>query len=118
MTDENNPEKVRASKAEYVGRYPERVKAHRAQMLAERRGAFGVVTEAQWTRVLAHYGYRCAECEATESLTMDHFVPIILGGTHTWDNVWPLCLPCNLRKGTRVPKEPGPPHAIEFLLAA
>lgn len=34
--------------------------------------------------------------------TLDHIVPLALGGTHTYDNVQCLCRDCNNRKGARV----------------
>jgi 5-methylcytosine-specific restriction endonuclease McrA len=30
---------------------------------------------------------------------VDHIIPVILGGTHTWDNVQIAHLVCNQRKG-------------------
>lgn len=34
--------------------------------------------------------------------TIEHVIPIIKGGTHTWDNVRLACRKCNNRKGTKL----------------
>ena len=36
--------------------------------------------------------------------TVDHVIPISLGGTHTWDNVRLACMQCNSGKGMKVRK--------------
>jgi 5-methylcytosine-specific restriction endonuclease McrA len=37
----------------------------------------------------------------------DHVVPLVQGGSHTWDNVVPSCKSCNSRKGGRTPEQAG-----------
>src|SRR3990167_5919255 len=116
---ERYPDRVNAAKASYAARFPERIKAFLATATARRRAAPGVVTGAEWKSLLIFYEHRCGQCGASgEKLTVDHFIPIIKGGHHSWDNVWPLCLKCNLRKGTRMPLEAHPPHVTERQEAA
>jgi 5-methylcytosine-specific restriction endonuclease McrA len=38
-------------------------------------------------------------------LTLDHVVPRSLGGRSTWENLVLACVPCNVRKGNRLPDE-------------
>jgi len=60
----------------------------------------------------------CQYCNGsfpTHDLTFDHVVPRSRGGRTTWDNVVTACACCNLRKGSRIPRESGmypirPPH--------
>jgi 5-methylcytosine-specific restriction endonuclease McrA len=40
-------------------------------------------------------------------LNLDHVVPRARGGRTTWENVVCCCVPCNLRKGCRLPEEAG-----------
>lgn len=43
----------------------------------------------------------CDECSTTVDLTVDHIVPVALGGTHARHNLRVLCRSCNSRKGAR-----------------
>ena len=38
-------------------------------------------------------------------LSIDHVIPRSRGGGDTWENVTTACLPCNVMKGNRTPKE-------------
>jgi len=49
--------------------------------------------------------FECQYCTADNDLTFDHLVPRARGGRTTWDNVVTACAPCNLRKGSKLPKE-------------
>jgi 5-methylcytosine-specific restriction endonuclease McrA len=40
-------------------------------------------------------------------LNLDHVIPRARGGRTTWENVVCCCVPCNLRKGCRLPAEAG-----------
>lgn len=44
---------------------------------------------------------KCITCDAIEDLTVDHIVPVILGGKTNPDNLQTLCRTCNSRKGSR-----------------
>lgn len=62
-------------------------------------GVNSELTTDEWEAVLEFYGHKCLCCgKDNVKLTVDHVVPILLGGTHTVDNVQPLCGPCNSRK--------------------
>jgi 5-methylcytosine-specific restriction endonuclease McrA len=53
-------------------------------------------------------GFTCQYCNyrrATPELTFDHVIPRARGGRTSWDNVVTACGPCNLRKGSKMPKE-------------
>ncbi|MCT0217387.1 HNH endonuclease [Synechococcus sp. CS-1330] len=55
-------------------------------------------------------GHRCQYCGASaEQLSVDHVVPRSRGGLDTWENVTTACLPCNVRKGNRTPREAAMP---------
>jgi len=38
-------------------------------------------------------------------LTLDHVIPRSRGGNSTWENIVLACLECNIRKGSRMPRE-------------
>lgn len=46
----------------------------------------------------------CAECGGSIDLTVDHIRPVAAWGSNDKSNLACLCMPCNLRKGARVPK--------------
>lgn len=55
-------------------------------------------------------GFSCQYCEArrvTQELTFDHVIPRARGGRTSWENVVTACGPCNLRKGSKMPRECG-----------
>ena len=53
-------------------------------------------------------GHRCQYCGYSgERLSIDHILPRSRGGSDSWENVTTACLPCNVRKGNRTPREAG-----------
>lgn len=69
-----------------------------APVRAKLRSGGGTLTSRQWVAILDFYGYRCLSCGTTEEITLDHVVPVSLGGTTDVMNVQPLCFLCNCRK--------------------
>lgn len=71
---------------------------------ARRRNALGRFTLEEWEQKLQQFGNRCANlfCRKLTKLTVDHIIPIILGGPNTIDNIQPLCKSCNSKKGVKV----------------
>jgi 5-methylcytosine-specific restriction endonuclease McrA len=56
----------------------------------------------------ARDGSRCQYCGKhypTRELTIDHVIPRVQGGAHTWENLVCACIRCNTRKGGRTPAE-------------
>jgi 5-methylcytosine-specific restriction endonuclease McrA len=49
--------------------------------------------------------FSCQYCGATDDLTFDHVIPRSRGGLTTWENVLTACACCNLKKGSRLPRE-------------
>ena len=53
-------------------------------------------------------GHACQYCGYKgDKLSIDHIQPRSRGGINSWDNVTTACLPCNVRKGNRTPREAG-----------
>lgn len=60
--------------------------------------------------IYEHYGHRCCYCGGrfpTSELNLEHVVPRSRGGRTDWTNVVTACVPCNVRKGDRLPEEAG-----------
>ncbi len=64
------------------------------------------IPPARRQRVIDRHDGRCALCGAKPPrLTMDHRVPLSLGGTSTEGNLQPACLSCNERKAAKLSQE-------------
>ena len=69
-------------------------------------------SDVKFTRrnIYEHYNYRCAYCGirfSTAELNLEHVIPRSRGGKTDWTNVVTSCIPCNLKKGSRLPHEAG-----------
>ena len=72
----------------------------RARFRARQRGYQGDhFTGSEWLALVQKCGGRCLACSASGDLTVDHVVPLSLGGPNTIDNIQPLCTECNGIKG-------------------
>lgn len=59
-------------------------------------------TVGEWAALLIETGNKCLCCGKTGiTLSIDHIVPVSKGGTNTIDNLQPLCIICNVKKGTK-----------------
>lgn len=73
--------------------------------------------------VLRRDRYRCQYCGSRQRMTIDHVLPKSRGGKDTWENLVAACVPCNNRKGDRLPaeanmklkREPFRPSYVMFL---
>lgn len=61
-----------------------------------------IPTALRW-EVWERDNFTCQECGIRRRLSVDHVLPESLGGTLDLDNLRTLCVPCNSRKGARVP---------------
>jgi len=98
---ETHPGANNESSANWRRNHPEHKRILTRQRRVRIREVGGTITTSEWESVLEKYGPSCLCCEEIKPLTMDHVIPISEGGTHTVDNVQPLCLSCNSSKGTK-----------------
>ena len=47
----------------------------------------------------------CAKQFKKTELTLDHVLPRSAGGRSTWENLVLACVPCNVKKGSRMPED-------------
>jgi 5-methylcytosine-specific restriction endonuclease McrA len=59
-------------------------------------------TFEEWLALLEFYGHRCLRCGSRESLSVDHVIPLSLGGSNSIDNIQPLCERCNSLKSDTI----------------
>jgi len=48
------------------------------------------------------YRQPCFLCHSLDKITMDHIIPLSLGGRHSIGNLMPLCQTCNSRKSNKL----------------
>lgn len=66
--------------------------------------ADGFHTKQQWQWRIAFYGWHCKYCNMELNLntvTKDHQIPLVEGGSHWPANLVPACKSCNSWKGSR-----------------
>lgn len=69
-----------------------------------RQNATGTVSKKDWVDLIKKYGNMCLACKKSFNEvkpTVDHIIPISVGGKHTIDNLQPLCMKCNCNKFTK-----------------
>ena len=81
----------------------EKVRESRRNRRAREKACEGKITVTEWNEVLEKYDNKCLCCgRGNIKLTMDHVLPLVLGGAHTIENVQPLCLSCNSKKYIKI----------------
>lgn len=93
-----NQEKIAMQKTGWRAANKERERLYSATRRARKRqnGIF-VVTNKDVSRLLI---MPCLYC-GSPSESIDHIIPLALGGTHSIGNLAPSCKPCNLSKGSK-----------------
>lgn len=86
----------------YYKNHPEKFRASFHARRAREKNALGRFTDKDWQEILDAYGNKCLCCGQSDiPLTIDHIVPLSLGGTNTKDNLQPLCSSCNSKKNAQ-----------------
>jgi 5-methylcytosine-specific restriction endonuclease McrA len=114
-----NPEKARESGKRYAERHPDKIKAKQKKRLENKladfrryrwlrrariKGNGGNITLQEWENLKAFYNYTCLCCGKRDpeiKLSLDHVLPLAMGGANTIENCQPLCVKCNNKKGTK-----------------
>jgi 5-methylcytosine-specific restriction endonuclease McrA len=96
-----NPDKVAIQTRRWKKAHPEKVRLYTNRRRCRQLVA-GTLTFTEWEWVKAFYGFICLRCKQHKSLTIDHVVPVSLGGRNDISNIQPLCLSCNASKGAKV----------------
>jgi 5-methylcytosine-specific restriction endonuclease McrA len=84
--------------------HPEALRRYNHTRRSRKVGAGEGFTVAQWESLKTSYGSKCLCCGCTEpeiKLTPDHVIPLCKGGKGSIANIQPLCLGCNMRKGSQ-----------------
>lgn len=97
-----NADRVKEKLKEWKKRNPEKISQYNNNRRALYKGKKGIVSSVEWKNILDNYGNKCLCCGVENVvLTMDHVVPLSMGGEHKVDNIQPLCKKCNSSKHTK-----------------
>lgn len=111
-----NPDKVRAAIKRRQWEKNQRARLSRGVQSARHLNSRSSPTKEQWLAILKNFGTRCAYCDtplakptggkhqADNEESLDHFVPLKLGGQHDASNVVPACRKCNVAKNAKEPR--------------
>lgn len=101
-----SPEKkqrIYATQSNYRSRFPEKRAAIRHRRRARIQSSSEHFTSAEWLALLDRCDHKCLACGSDDrKLTVDHVVPLSLGGSNGIHNIQPLCGSCNSSKKNRV----------------
>jgi 5-methylcytosine-specific restriction endonuclease McrA len=95
---------MRAYRKENWERLKPAARIHLINRRARIKGNGGTFTLEEWEALKAQYDCRCLACGKREpeiNLTVDHVISIFNGGRNEIGNIQPLCLICNISKGTK-----------------
>lgn len=99
-----NPEGERATQRRYRAKNIEVVRMREREKTYARRAKQPCSPEL--VQLMAELVTQpCAYCGATETITIDHIMPLSRGGKHEAENLAPACLPCNSSKCNRLLSE-------------
>jgi 5-methylcytosine-specific restriction endonuclease McrA len=100
-----NVEKARVATKKWISGNPEKISEYRQSRRARKKKAGGTITAAEIRWLREFYNYTCLRCGRREpevKLTLDHVIPLVVGGKNTIDNAQLLCKSCNSSKGTKI----------------
>lgn len=104
---QRNPDKMALKRRRWRRRNPDKVTLQKLRRERLEKSAFREVVNK--SEVYARDGGRCLMCKLRLSIkeaTLDHIVPLVLGGAHSLINVRLACRPCNSRRGAgRIPAQ-------------
>lgn len=93
----------REAKKAYISTEHGRIKARLSKKARKHRiRAGGTLTAAMIHAVYELAGNKCECCYATNDLTLDHKIPVAIGGTNEMSNLGILCRSCNSIKNDRL----------------
>ena len=95
MTGDKNPF--------WKGGYENKLMLNRKRRILK-KGNGGSHTLGEWENLKAQYNWTCPSCKRSEpeiKLTEDHIIPLSRGGSNNIENIQPLCVSCNSKKGTK-----------------
>lgn len=83
--------------------HPEKITEYNENRRANKNKVIGQFIANEWEELKMKYEYKCLCCgKPNVNLTVDHIIPISVGGPNTIDNIQPLCQSCNSSKSIQI----------------
>jgi len=95
---------IPAHRARMHQKYKAYYKAKNRERELKKRGAAGTHTKKEWEALKVSQDYTCLCCGLREpeiTLTRDHVIPIVAGGSDDISNIQGLCHGCNSKKSAK-----------------
>lgn len=96
---EANKVRVAATGAAWHTANPDKVQANKSRRRALKMSAES--DNSVLSDIIALFGSRCLRCGSEVGLSVDHVIPLFLGGSNKLDNKQLLCVSCNSSKGIK-----------------
>jgi 5-methylcytosine-specific restriction endonuclease McrA len=97
---EENRERSREFKRNWKRKNPDSLRQYKHKRRAKE--SVEHFTAEEWRALLDAAGHKCLACGSMERLSADHIIPLALGGSNGIENIQPLCVDCNCKKGKKV----------------
>lgn len=98
-----NAEKIKEDAHQYYLENKLYLLANKQNERARKIGVPGIITFHDWKAILEFSGHVCLACGDSHQLSLDHVIPIgDFYGLNVIENIQPLCLKHNLKKGSRI----------------
>lgn len=101
---EENKDKARSIRRKWLEVNPEKSREYNRNRYARHKNANGKIKASEWNALKEKYNYMCLSCKKKEpeiKLTLDHVIPLVLGGDNSIENAQPLCASCNSSKNKK-----------------
>ena len=101
---EKNADKRREQARTYAQSHLKERAVREVKRRARKLQAGGTFTLREWEALCDYYDYTCLRCGRRKpdiELTVDHVIPLSVGGSNSIDNIQPLCRSCNASKQTK-----------------
>lgn len=98
----NHPEQCLEKVRKWAKANPEKTREYNRNRRARIDGNGGKITAQEWVDLKEKYNNTCLCCGRSDvEMTLDHVVPLILGGKNVIENAQPLCKSCNCKKHSK-----------------
>lgn len=98
-------ERVGDKHPRWRGGYENKLWHNRQGRYLRKYGILGNHSLEEWLKKKVEYANTCPSCRRKEPgivLTVDHVIPVSLGGSHDISNIQPLCRKCNSIKNKKI----------------